>query len=106
MRPCTGERLLLGHYQHPLNEGTKRDTYCRSRPHSLDIGCTIFTIRFHHALACPIQWRVCDDRRGSDSCSRRSAIEDARLVRDLEPAHDLAEGNTHALERAPNGRVK
>jgi len=49
---------------------------------------------------------VCDDWRGGDSCSRGGAIEDARLVRDLEPAHDLAEGDTHALERAPNGRVK
>jgi len=55
MRPRAGERLLLANRQHLLKECTKSDTYCRSCSHSLDIGRAVLSIRFHHALARPVQ---------------------------------------------------
>jgi len=104
MRPCASESLLLGHCQRPLNKSTKNGTCCRSCSQSLGLG--LLTSRLYHALERPVQGRVCNDRRGGGSCSRRGAIEDAWLARDLEPVNDLTTRGAHTLERAPNGRME
>jgi len=105
MLPCAGEHLLLVYRQHLLSGRTKTSTYRRSFLPFLDFGPAVLTIRQHHDHTCFVQRRVCDDRRGANSCSP-GAIEDARIVRDLEPADDLTEGDTHPLERAPSSLMK
>ena len=86
-RPCAGERFLLAHRQRLLSGSTKTSTHRHSCLQSLDLCLAVLTLRLHHDHTCPVQRRVCDDRRGGYS-SRRGTIEVARLVRDLEPAVD------------------
>ena len=99
MRSCAGECLYSPIVSICSAEAQKNNTYRRSCPQSLDLGLAVLAIQLHHAPTRPVQRPACD---GSSS---RCVIDDALLVRDLEPDYYLTDRGVHELKRALNGRM-